>query len=139
MIKDINAPASSSTGETTTTSTGETTTAGETTTTATSGTAATHSATTPEGASTDESSEVDENGEIKNPANDVNVFSWVQKFYDATYGGWSTDNDTFNAVCDQINKDTVMPLMISWNANKSKEKVNHLWMPSYGMLIEVKK
>ena len=90
--------------------------------TATSGTAATHSATTPEGASTDESSEVDENGEIKNPANDVNVFSWVQKFYDATYGGWSTDNDAFNAVCDGINKDTVMPLMVSWNANKSKEK-----------------
>ena len=122
LIKDINAPASSSTGETTTTSTGETTTAGETTTTATSGTAATHSATTPEGASTDESSEVDENGEIKNPANDVNVFSWVQKFYDATYGGWSAYNDAFNAVCDGINKDTVMPLMVSWNANKSKEK-----------------
>lgn len=122
LIKDINAPASSSTGETTTTSTGEKTTAGETTTTATSGTAAAHSATTPEGASTDESSEVDENGEIKNPANDVNVFSWVQKFYDATYGGWSTDNDAFNAVCDGINKDTVMPLMVSWNANKSKEK-----------------
>lgn len=35
LIKDINTPASSSTGETTTTSTGETTTAGETTTTAT--------------------------------------------------------------------------------------------------------
>ena len=124
MIKDINAPASSSTGETTTTSTGETTTAGETTTTATSGTAATHSATTPEGSTTEETGapEVDENGEIKNPANNVDVFSWVQKFYDATYGGWSTDNDTFNAVCDQINKDTVMPLMISWNANKSKEK-----------------
>ncbi len=122
LIKDINAPASSSTGETTTTSTGETTTAGETTTTATSGTAAAHSATTPEGASADESSEVDENGEIKNPANNVDVFGWIQKFYDATYGGWSTDNDTFNAVCDQINKDTVMPLMVSWNANKSKEK-----------------
>lgn len=124
LIKDINAPASSSTGETTTTSTGETTTAGETTTTATSGTAATHSATTPEGSTTEETGapEVDENGEIKNPANNVDVFSWVQKFYDATYGGWSTDNDTFNAVCDQINKDTVMPLMISWNANKSKEK-----------------
>ena len=124
LIKDINAPASSSTGETTTTSTGETTTAGETTTTATTGTAATHSATTPEGSTTEETGapEVDENGEIKNPANNVDVFSWVQKFYDATYGGWSTDNDTFNAVCDQINKDTVMPLMISWNANKSKEK-----------------
>lgn len=123
LIKDINTPASSSTGETTTTSTGETTTAGETTTTATSGTAATHSATTPEGASTDETTSTDESSpEIENPANDVNVFSWVQKFYDATYGGWSTDNDTFNAVCDQINKDTVMPLMISWNANKSKEK-----------------
>lgn len=122
LIKDINTPASSSTEETTTTSTGETTTAGETTTTATSGTAATHSATTPEGASTDESSEVDENGEIKNPANNVDVFGWIQKFYDATYGGWSTDNDTFNAVCDGINKDTVMPLMVSWNANKSKEK-----------------
>ena len=122
LIKDINAPASSSTGETTTTSTGETTTAGETTTTATSGTAAAHSATTPEGASADESSEVDENGEIKNPANNVDVFGWIQKFYDATYGGWSTDNDTFNAVCDGINKDTVMPLMVSWNANKSKEK-----------------
>lgn len=123
LIKDINAPASSSTGETTTTSTGETTTAGETTTTATSGTAAIHSATTPEGASTDETTSTDESSpEIENPANDVNVFSWVQKFYDATYGGWSTDNDTFNAVCDQINKDTVMPLMISWNANKSKEK-----------------
>ena len=124
LIKDINAPASSSTGETTTTSTGETTTAGETTTTATSGTAATHSATTPEGSTTEETGdpEVDENGEIKNPANDVNVFSWVQKFYDATYGGWSTDNDAFNAVCDGINKDTVMPLMVSWNANKSKEK-----------------
>lgn len=124
LIKDINAPASSSTGETTTTSTGETTTAGETTTTATSGTAATHSATTPEGSTTEETGdpEVDENGEIKNPANNVDVFSWVQKFYDATYGGWSTDNDTFNAVCDQINKDTVMPLMVSWNANKSKEK-----------------
>lgn len=123
LIKDINTPASSSTGETTTTSTGETTTAGETTTTATSGTAAAHSATTPEGASTDETTSTDESSpEIENPANDVNVFSWVQKFYDATYGGWSTDNDTFNAVCDQINKDTVMPLMISWNANKSKEK-----------------
>lgn len=123
LIKDINTPASSSTEETTTTSTGETTTAGETTTTATSGTAATHSATTPEGASTDETTSTDESSpEIENPANDVNVFSWVQKFYDATYGGWSTDNDTFNAVCDQINKDTVMPLMISWNANKSKEK-----------------
>lgn len=122
LIKDINTPASSSTEETTTTSSGETTTAGETTTTSTTGTAAAHSATTPEGASTDESSEVDENGEIKNPANNVDVFSWVQKFYNATYGGWSTDNDTFNAVCDQINKDTVMPLMISWNANKSKEK-----------------
>ena len=124
LIKDINAPASSSTGETTTTSTGETTTAGETTTTATSGTAATHSATTPEGSTTEETGdpEVDENGEIKNPANNVDVFSWVQKFYDATYGGWSTDNDAFNAVCDGINKDTVMPLMISWNANKSKEK-----------------
>ena len=122
LIKDINTPASSSTEETTTTSTGETTTAGETTTTSTTGTAAAHSETTPEGASTDESSEVDENGEIKNPANNVDVFSWVQKFYNATYGGWSTDNDTFNAVCDQINKDTVMPLMISWNANKSKEK-----------------
>lgn len=122
LIKDINTSASSSTGETTTTSTGETTTAGETTTTATSGTAAAHSATTPEGASADESSEVDENGEIKNPANNVDVFGWIQKFYDATYGGWSTDNDTFNAVCDGINKDTVMPLMVSWNANKSKEK-----------------
>lgn len=122
LIKDINTPASSSTEETTTTSTGEATTAGETTTTSTTGTVAAHSATTPEGASTDESSEVDENGEIKNPANNVDVFSWVQKFYNATYGGWSTDNDTFNAVCDQINKDTVMPLMISWNANKSKEK-----------------
>lgn len=123
LIKDINTPASSSTEETTTTSTGETTTAGETTTTATSGTAAAHSATTPEGASTDETTSTDESSpEIENPANDVNVFSWVQKFYDATYGGWSTDNDTFNAVCDQINKDTVMPLMISWNANKSKEK-----------------
>lgn len=123
LIKDINAPASSSTGETTTTSTGETTTAGETTTTSTTGTAAAHSATTPEGASTDETTSTDESSpEIENPANDVNVFSWVQKFYDATYGGWSTDNDTFNAVCDQINKDTVMPLMISWNANKSKEK-----------------
>lgn len=122
LIKDINTPASSSTGETTTTSTGETTTAGETTTTSTTGTAA-HSATTPEGASTDETTSTDESSpEIENPANDVNVFSWVQKFYDATYGGWSTDNDTFNAVCDQINKDTVMPLMISWNANKSKEK-----------------
>lgn len=124
LIKDINTPASSSTGETTTTSTGETTTAGETTTTATSGTAATHSATTPEGSTTEETGdpETDENGEIKNPANNVDVFSWVQKFYDATYGGWSTDTDTFNAVCDQINKDTVMPLMVSWNANKSKEK-----------------
>ena len=123
LIKDINTPASSSTGETTTTSTGETTTAGETTTSSTTGTAATHSATTPEGASTDETTSTDESSpEIENPANDVNVFSWVQKFYDATYGGWSTDNDTFNAVCDQINKDTVMPLMISWNANKSKEK-----------------
>lgn len=123
LFKDINTPASSSTGETTTTSTGETTTAGETTTTSTTGTAAAHSATTPEGASTDETTSTDESSpEIENPANDVNVFSWVQKFYDATYGGWSTDNDTFNAVCDQINKDTVMPLMISWNANKSKEK-----------------
>lgn len=124
LIKDINTPASSSTGETTTTSTGETTTAGETTTTATSGTAATHSATTPEGSTTEETGdpEVDENGEIKNPANNVDVFGWIQKFYDATYGGWSTDNDTFNAVCDAINKDTVMPLMVSWNANKSKEK-----------------
>lgn len=123
LIKDINTPASSSTEETTTTSTGETTTAGETTTTSTTGTAAAHSATTPEGASTDETTSTDESSpEIENPANDVNVFSWVQKFYDATYGGWSTDNDTFNAVCDQINKDTVMPLMISWNANKSKEK-----------------
>lgn len=123
LIKDINTPASSSTEETTTTSTGETTTAGETTTSSTTGTAATHSATTPEGASTDETTSTDESSpEIENPANDVNVFSWVQKFYDATYGGWSTDNDTFNAVCDQINKDTVMPLMISWNANKSKEK-----------------
>ena len=124
LIKDINAPASSSTGETTTTSTGETTTAGETTTTATSGTAATHSATTPEGSTTEETGdpETDENGEIKNPANNVDVFGWIQKFYDATYGGWSTDNDTFNAVCDGINKDTVMPLMVSWNANKSKEK-----------------
>lgn len=123
LIKDINTPASSSTGETTTTSTGETTTAGETTTTATSGTAAAHSATTPEGASTDETTSTDESSpEIENPANDVNVFSWVQKFYDATYGGWSTDNDAFNAVCDGINKDTVMPLMVSWNANKSKEK-----------------
>ena len=121
LIKDINTSASSSTGETTTTSTGETTTAGETTTTPT-GTVAAHSATTPEGASADESSEVDENGEIKNPANNVDVFGWIQKFYDATYGGWSTDNDTFNAVCDGINKDTVMPLMVSWNANKSKEK-----------------
>lgn len=121
LIKDINTPASSSTEETTTTSTGETTTAGETTTTPT-GTVAAHSATTPEGASADESSEVDENGEIKNPANNVDVFGWIQKFYDATYGGWSTDNDTFNAVCDGINKDTVMPLMVSWNANKSKEK-----------------
>lgn len=122
LIKDINTPASSSTGETTTTSTGETTTAGETTTTSTTGTAAAHSATAPQGASADESSEVDENGEIKNPANNVDVFGWIQKFYDATYGGWSTDNDTFNAVCDGINKDTVMPLMVSWNANKSKEK-----------------
>lgn len=123
LIKDINTPASSSTEETTTTSTGETTTAGETTTTSTTGTAAAHSATTSEGASTDETTSTDESSpEIENPANDVNVFSWVQKFYDATYGGWSTDNDTFNAVCDQINKDTVMPLMISWNANKSKEK-----------------
>lgn len=124
LIKDINAPASSSTGETTTTSTGETTTAGETTTTSTTGTAAAHSATTPEGSTTEETGapEVDENGEIKNPANNVDVFGWIQKFYDATYGGWSTDNDTFNAVCDGINKDTVMPLMVSWNANKSKEK-----------------
>ena len=124
LIKDINTPASSSTGETTTTSTGETTTAGETTTTSTSGTAAAHSATTPEGASTDETTSTEESsiGDVKDPANDVDVFSWVQEFYDATYGGWSTDNDTFNAVCDQINKDTVMPLMISWNANKSKEK-----------------
>lgn len=122
LIKDINTPASSSTGETTTTSTGETTTAGETTTTSTTGTAAAHSATASQGASADESSEVDENGEIKNPANNVDVFGWIQKFYDATYGGWSTDNDTFNAVCDGINKDTVMPLMVSWNANKSKEK-----------------
>ena len=125
LIKDINTPAS--TEESTTTSTGETSTTGASSTTGTSttpttGTVAAHSATTPEGASTDESSEVDENGEIKNPANNVDVFSWVQKFYNATYGGWSTDNDTFNAVCDQINKDTVMPLMISWNANKSKEK-----------------
>lgn len=122
LIKDINTPASSSTGETTTTSTGETITAGETTTTSTTGTAAAHSATASQGASADESSEVDENGEIKNPANNVDVFGWIQKFYDATYGGWSTDNDTFNAVCDGINKDTVMPLMVSWNANKSKEK-----------------
>lgn len=124
LIKDINTPASSSTGETTTTSTGETTTAGETTTTSTTGTAAAHSATTPEGSTTEETGapEVDENGEIKNPANNVDVFGWIQKFYDATYGGWSTDNDTFNAVCDGINKDTVMPLMVSWNANFSKEK-----------------
>ena len=127
LIKDINAPASSSTGETTTTSTGETSTTGASSTTGTSttpttGTVAAHSATASQGASADESSEVDENGEIKNPANNVDVFGWIQKFYDATYGGWSTDNDTFNAVCDGINKDTVMPLMVSWNANKSKEK-----------------
>ena len=85
LIKDINTPASSSTEETTTTSTGETTTAGETTTTSTTGTAAAHSATTSEGASTDETTSTDESSpEIENPANDVNVFSWVQKFYDAT-------------------------------------------------------
>lgn len=124
LIKDINAPASSSTGETTTTSTGETTTAGETTTTATSGTAATHSATTPEGASTDETTSTEESsiGDVKDPANDVDVFSWVQEFYDATYKGMSTDNDKFNKVCDALNKDTIMPIMISWNANKSTEK-----------------
>lgn len=124
LIKDINTPASSSTGETTTTSTGETTTAGETTTTATSGTAATHSATTPEGASTDETTSTEESsiGDVKDPANDVDVFSWVQEFYDATYKGMSTDNDKFNKVCDALNKDTIMPIMISWNANKSTEK-----------------
>ena len=124
LIKDINTPASSSTEETTTTSTGETTTAGETTTTSTTGTAATHSATTPEGASTDETTSTEESsiGDVKDPANDVDVFSWVQEFYDATYKGMSTDNDKFNKVCDALNKDTIMPIMISWNANKSTEK-----------------
>ncbi len=124
LIKDINTPASSSTGETTTTSTGETTTAGETTTTSTTGTAAAHSATTPEGASTDETTSTEESsiGDVKDPANDVDVFSWVQEFYDATYKGMSTDNDKFNKVCDALNKDTIMPIMISWNANKSTEK-----------------
>ncbi len=119
LIKDINTPASS-TGETTTTSTGETTTAGETTSTGENSSATT----TSEGSTTGgtETPETDENGEIKNPANDVNVFSWVQKFYDATYSGWSTDNDNFNAVCEMLDKDTIMPIMVSWNANKSKEK-----------------
>ncbi len=132
VIKDINT--STSTEESTTTSTGETSTdetstgASSTTgtsTTETTGTSAVHSATAPQGASTDESTTTDESSpiaEVKNPANDTGVFSWVQKFYDATYGGWSTDDDTFNAVCEVIDKDTVMPLMVSWNANKSKEK-----------------
>ena len=121
LVKDINTP--TSTEETTTTSTGETSTTGTSTTT-TTGTSAVHSATTPEGASTDESTTTDESsiGEVKNPANDVDVFGWVQEFYDATYKGMSTDNDKFNKVCDFLNKDTIMPIMISWNANKSKEK-----------------
>lgn len=122
LVKDINTP--TSTEETTTTSTGETSTTGTSTTT-TTGTSAVHSATTSEGAFTDETTTTDESSpieEVKNPANDAGVFSWVQKFYDATYSGWSTDNDAFNAVCEVIDKDTVMPIMISWNANKSKEK-----------------
>lgn len=125
LIKDLNPQ--TSTSETTSTSESSSTPASSTASsstpeTASTGTAAVHSTTTPQGASTAETAETDANGEVKDPVNNTDVFSWVQKFYDATYGGWSTDNDTFNAVCDVIDKDTVMPLMVSWNANFSKEK-----------------
>lgn len=120
LIKDINAPASSSTGETTTTSTGETTTAGETTTTATSGTAATHSATTPEGASTDETS---------NPQG-TDAFSEeldaIDQFRDSVYYTWGTDNDkmeeVLNFMIDKNNRDEAIKIMIGWNKYRSSEE-----------------
>lgn len=115
LIKDINASASSSTGETTTTSTGETTTAGETTTTATTGTAATHSATTPEGASTDESSDPQGVDDFS-----IGTKKAVDQFFNAVNGA-GTDDEKMTEVLDYMaeNPDEGIKIMLCWNKRKS--------------------
>ncbi len=45
----------------------------------------------------------------------------AQQFRDAVNDSWGTDNETFNNICSQINKDNVMDLMLAYNRFQSIE------------------
>lgn len=50
------------------------------------------------------------------------AFVLADQFYQATYGGFGTDNDAFNAVCDQITENNVVDIMLAWKDTHSAEK-----------------
>lgn len=51
----------------------------------------------------------------------ANIVSLIDRFYDATYRV-GTDNNEFNAVCDSINKDNVLDIMLGWKQFHGTEK-----------------
>lgn len=72
--------------------------------------------------------EVDNNEELKDePAQgadgkfSANIVSLVDRFYDATYR-IGTDDDEFNSVCDSINKDNVLDVMLGWKKYHGSEQ-----------------
>lgn len=74
-----------------------------------------------------EESEGSKNSDKKNKIKDHATYSddafiLADKFYQATYGALGTDNDVFNAVCDQINENNVIDLMLAWKDTHSAEK-----------------
>lgn len=58
-----------------------------------------------------------------------NIVSLVDRFYDATYR-LGTDNDEFNAVCDSVNKDNVLDVMLGWKKFHGAEK-NESFMTAF--------
>ena len=58
-----------------------------------------------------------------------NIVSLIDRFYDATYR-LGTDNDEFNAVCDSVNKDNVLDVMLGWKKFHGAEK-NESFMTAF--------
>lgn len=95
---------------TSTTSTTSTDTTGTTSTTSTSSTSTTSTTSTD---TTGTTQGTDAFGD--------DIIAAVDAFYDATYQV-GTDNETFNAVCEYIDKDNVMDIMLAWDQLHSTEE-----------------
>ncbi len=91
----------------------------------------------------DENEQVDNNEETDNEEVNENnetqgkkgysdeALDIADEFYDATYGSSiGTDNDKFNAVCEYLNKDNIIDVMLAWEDSHSAEE-NESFMTAF--------